>query len=236
VPALKLHNDHERPVQLLLEPSGHYFEMPPGSMFEVLPRLDTELEVYHQDPDLMVFGDVSKVVHDGEVLASWDDTRRANAGATSSIERIVGVQQLRDYLLERKESISARPDGALVFRQIMGKSFVARVIWRDEQDLVHVETPLPVSAPAEREAELALAISRIHATHAIPGFRLVHPPSASETDLGLTYWVILMMDRDRSIASTVLERALKVCFQMVSTYEARLAAVAQGKPDPGAPR
>src|SRR5687768_1831714 len=109
--------------------------MPPGSMFEVLPRVDAELEIYHQGPDLMVFGAVSKVVHDGEVLASWDDTPRGTAGATSSIVRIAGMQQLKDYLVERKERISARPDGAVVFRDVMGKAFVARIIWRDEQDL-----------------------------------------------------------------------------------------------------
>lgn len=232
---LKVHNDRPRPVQLLLEPSGHWFEMPPGSTFEVLPALGQELEIHHQDPDLMIVGDVAKVTREGEVLATWGDASHGTANVSSSAARIASVQQLRDHLVAHKERISARPDGTLVFREIMGKSYVARVRWRDEQDLVHVETPLPVSAPPEREAALARTISRIHATNAIPGFQLVPTQSDHGSELQLTYWVILMLERDRSIASTVLERALKVCFEMVSTYESRLTAVAHGKSDPGAP-
>lgn len=229
---LKLHNDHDGPVQLLLEPSGQHFVMEPGSTFEVVPQRDEQLEIYHQDPDLMVSGAIAKVIKDGAVLASWEDALQPGGEVTSNVTRIGSATELRHYLEHSGEQISLRADGALLFRQILGRSWVARAQWRDHQDIIHVETPLGISAPLEREAALAVTISRIHATNAIPGFQMLR--SEDKPEVELTYWVVLLLDEQRSISTNALSRALKICFDMVVRFSDRLEAVAQGKPDPEA--
>lgn len=230
--ALKLRSDHDKAVELLLEPSGHHFEMPPGSMFEVVPRFGAQLEIHHSDPDLMVVGDVAKVIHNGEVLASWESAGEPSTPAPTGPHRIGSVEELRAFLQTCGEQVFAKPDGALIFRHVNRKAWAVRVQWRDDQDLVHVEAATSIGAPAEREPQLALAISRIYASNAIPGFQIVRGPGP---ELGVTYWVVLMMDDRRSIATTVLRRAIEVCFDMVMRYSDRLEAVASGEPDPGVP-
>jgi hypothetical protein len=227
---LKLRNDQERPMQLLLDASGHCYEMPPGSFFEVLPQLDHDLEIVHHDAGLIILGAVAKVVHEGQVVGSWE--RGADEAGARMPGRIDSLQAVRSHLESSGQRVVSAPDGVQIIREAREKSWVVNVRWRDEHDLLLVEAATGIRAVKERERDLALAISRIHTSNAIAGFQLVHLAGGG---LNISYRVHVLMEERRSVPTTVLDRAIAVCFDIVLRYTERLAAVASGDPDPGTP-
>jgi hypothetical protein len=143
----------------------------------------------------------------------------------SSRRSLGNVRELTEYFVARKDRLFADATGCNLFREVDGLQHAVAIIWAVSPPLVELHGGMGFTAPADRETQVALALTRLNSRVKVSGFRMLPPVSGQ---LHFTYTNYLFLDDEGRVGTAVLESALSNVLEHMSKLGPELQRVAKG--------